>query len=355
MKLLPFRPYFANINSDEFDELTSNAKNLFQEYLINEKIKREDKESIVAYRITNKLGTYTGIVALNSFEGYENILGHEKTLIQKEDDHINVLKSIKSIIKPVLIGYEKIDAIEDLLKIEVLKKCNFSYLDQNLNELHEFWVMENFISFQKLFDTEVENCFIADGHHRYATVSYLKQNKLIEDAEFKGLLCYYMSFEQLKIYEYNRVLSLGELTFGMMLKKLEKIGTITPLPFLSKPKSKYNITIANNKLYFNFQWNADYIDPESCGFDVELFNNYILEDVFGIEDSRMLESKNFIEGTISLEDLEESIKKKKEVAFVFYPIKPEELIESTLEGNYLPPKSTWFYPRIKSGLISSKI
>jgi uncharacterized protein (DUF1015 family) len=355
MKLLPFKPFFANIKSDEFEDLTSNAKNLFQTFVANGKIIKVDKACMVSYRITNNFGVYLGLIALNSFEGYENILGHEKTLIQKEDDHINVLKNLKAIIKPVLIGYEKNEIIEDLLKIEVAKETSYTYLDPNSNELHEFWIIEEFGAFRKLFETEIENCFIADGHHRYATVSYLKENKLIAEADFNGLLCYYMSFDQLKIFEYNRVLNLGELSFGMMLKKLEKLGTVTVLPFFSKPESKYNITIANNKLYFNFRWNDDFIASDEIAFDVDLFNSYILEDVFGIEDSRLLESRNYVEGTVSLSDLEESIKKKKEVVFVFYPIESQELIATSLEGNYLPPKSTWFYPRIKSGLISSKI
>lgn len=312
-----------------------------------------EKECFIVYRIKNINGSFSGIVALNSYDDYENILGHEKTLIQKEDDHINSMKNLKSMIKPVLIGYEKNAAIEDFISSIMTEEPTFSFFDTEQQESHDLWLCEDFYKIQRMFDQYVDTCFIADGHHRYAMSKYLKDNKLIEGAAFKGLLCYYMSFDQLKIYAYNRLLNLGTMTFSTLLKKLEAIGTVTALPMLRQPSHKHEIILENREGCYSFQWHEEYTKADSeMVFDVDLFNSYILEDIFNIEDARLLGNSNFIEGTISIGEIEDRIKKKKEVAFIFYPIQPEELIQNALDGNYLPPKSTWFYPRIKSGVIN---
>ncbi len=356
MKLLPFVPYIVDGSKIEsLSTFMENAKHLYTSYVADGRVQCIDKPYFIIYRIVNRNGSYSGVVALNSYDDYGHILGHERTLIQKEDDHINSMKEIKFMIKPVLIGYEKNEAIDDYINSVISNnKPDYTFFDVQQKENHELWLCDDFVDLQLLFDQHVDTCFIADGHHRYIISKYLKDNNLLEGAEFKGLLCYYMSFIQLKIYAYNRMLNLGTMTFSTLLKKLESLGTIESLPTFRSPDHKHEIVLAHKEGYFAFQWHEDYIQTETeMVFDMDLFNNYILDDIFNIDDSRLLRNNNFIDGLLSIKEIEE-IKNKKEVAFIFFPIQPDELIQNALAGNFLPPKSTWFYPRIRSGIINCK-
>lgn len=356
MKLLPFYPYIADKTAyTSFSELTGNAKNLFLDYVNDGLVKPIEKECVIIYRINTPKGSYAGLVALNDYDDYAHILGHEKTLIQKEDDHISNMKIIKAMIKPVLIGYKKSEEIDKSIESVMLQDPDFIFYDDESRDSHELWICENYKSIQEMFDTYVDTCYIADGHHRYAISKYLKDNNLIEGADFKGLLCFYMSFDQLKIYEYNRVLPLEGMTFSTLFLKLEQVGKLTILEKFEKPTKKFQLTILHNKSYYSFEWNNEFLPTDAeMVFDVDLFNSYILEDIFHIEDARLLGSNNFIEGIVSVDEIEDRVRRQKEVVFIFYPIQAEELMQNALEGNFLPPKSTWFYPRIKSGLINSK-
>jgi uncharacterized protein (DUF1015 family) len=356
MKLLPFYPYIADKTAyTSFSGLTGNAKNLYLDFVADGWVKPIDKECVIVYRINTPNGSYSGLVALNDYDDYAQILGHEKTLIQKEDDHINNMKKIKTMIKPVLIGYQKSEAIDKSIDTVMIQNPDFIFNDDENQDTHELWICQDYAVIQELFDHNVDTCYIADGHHRYAISKYLKDNHLIEGADFKGLLCFYMSFDQLKIYEYNRILPLDGMTFSSLQLKLEKVGNLTQLAKFQKPTKKFQLTIIHNRSYYSFEWNNEFLPTDAeMVFDVDLFNSYILEDIFHIEDARLLGSNNFIEGIVPIDEIEDRVKKQKEVVFIFYPIQAEELMQNALEGNYLPPKSTWFYPRIKSGLINSK-
>lgn len=357
MNIKPFCPGFLNRDKiASFEEFTANAKNKFKAYEQLGLFEYLNSSHIFVYRITLIETNYAGIVALHDYEDFGCLLGHELTLLKKETDLLQVLSEIKTMIKPVLIAYDGNKEIDNFIAQTIKNKPQIKIAGGQDSELHEFWMLQEKNELFHLFKNNISCGFIADGHHRYNIHKLIYANKENYDFQFNGMMCYYLSFSQIKICSYNRGIFLAQEEKESVLEALGEYGTLREITDFKLPNVKHEVLIIYGKQFFNFKWHEEYtnIDAEVV-FDIDLFNECILTNVFGIDDYRENSDIIYIEGSLTAKELIKKSKKENIMIFLFFAIEAEDIVKVSLQRKCLPPKSTWFLPRIKSGVITCKI
>lgn len=364
MVLHPFKACFPNpamITSP--DSFFGRVKEEYPHFYKSGFFKKFSQNAIYLCKITKPEGISRAVVAVNDFSDFElgNIFKHEDTLDAKEQNTLELLLWRKAQIKPVLLAYEndvKLDQWMDNYTSENPK--SFSYYFNESDEINEVWAVtdESDIDFiRDTFHNNIKHGYIADGHHRCATLTKLKNSGALEKVKIPGILSIYIPFSDLQIYEYNRLVEMPiGLNSTVLVAELAKYFNIEVLNTPRKPKEKHEIVCIIGKDWLSLKWKPQIIDSflknDDNDFDANLLNKLVLRLIFKIENAKTDLSINYFEGSISLRKIEKSlIQNENLVAFLLYPISKDDLIAVASQGRNLPPKSTWFEPRIKNGLL----
>jgi len=366
MRISPFQAMFPKSNViTSNDSFFGQVKEKFPEYRESGFFIKQTQASFFIYQIEGKVRTYTGIVACADLEEYLNgkIKKHENTLVHKEKSQLELLMLRKANIKPVLLTYHPDAAINQFINDFLNnKKPTHSFHFEAEQATHQFFEINEADQVEKLvnlFAEKIDTTYIADGHHRCSTnaIYYEQMKNENKGADYRNLLCAFFPSNELKIYDFNRVVSYGGTDPSeKFLETLSAVVEIEKLDHTRKPKTKYEITLLINEDCFSLKWKKEILDlykNQKVILDAALLTKHILQPIFGIEDVKTDTRIKYIEGAKPMQDLViKTNKGNRRCAFCIYPVKMEELLLVADEDKIMPPKSTWFEPRMKNGLIS---
>ncbi len=321
-------------------------------------------EALFVYRIKSKDKLYHGIIAAVDIHDYLKglIKKHENTLTQQEDNIGNLMIERQAIIKPVLIVYNERKKIKELIAKSFLGvRPKFKLRFEKDEQIHEFFEVQDktFIAqFQREFKTKVKKAYIADGHHRMASISkLLLHNPELGKDSLNHIMCALFDFSELSIYPYNRLIRIADLhSTADVIHFLSKYAAITPLKKPRKSQRKFEVILISSDQTFSIKWNKEVIQyfkqKNGIAFDMDIFNELLLHDLMNIENIRSSDRIIYYEGVKSVRSMVKTLQEKPEYAgFVFYPVRKRDFIKVADEHMVLPPKSTWFEPRIRNGVI----
>jgi len=341
------------------------AKENINKFITEGILIQEDSPKLYVYRQTMNGREQYGIVGCVSAEDYDKdvIRKHEHTRKAKEEDRMKHIDATNVNAGPVFLTYRAKDSIDSMVA-RVTKNYpvyDFVALD---GIKHTVWIVEDEALSDEIIEEfiKIDHLYVADGHHRSASgAAIARKRKALNphhtgDEEYNYFLAVLFPHNQLHIMDYNRVLkNLNGHTKEELFETLENIFTIEKKDSsIYKPSKKGEVGIYIDKEWYKLaikKERIDYSDPVSS-LDTALLQNLLLQPFFGIADPRTSENIGFIGGIRGLEELERLVDSKKfRVAFAMYPTRVEELMNIADSAKVMPPKSTWFEPKLRSGLL----
>lgn len=357
------------------DDVDTYAPEVYQKALdIYEDMKKdgvyiEDQEAAYyIYQLTMDGRTQTGIAACASLDDYleGRIKKHENTREEKEQDRICHVDTLSAQTGPIFLAYRSnaaINAVVNRIMAEDQPLYDFTAPDGIGHKMWKISMTEDVKQIQDAF-AAIGEIYIADGHHRAASAVKvgLKRREAYPDyngsEEFNYFLSVLFPDDQLMIMDYNRsVRDLNGLSTEEFLDKVRENFHVEALSEASHPKQKGQIS-----MYLEGQWYLLTISEELSAItdaveslDVSLLQNYLLKPILGIEDPRTDDRIDFIGGIRGLKELERRADTDMKVSFAMYPTSIGELFAVADAGLLMPPKSTWFEPKLRSGLLIHQI
>ena len=371
MNIKPFRAAYPDGDLiASVDSFLSNVKYRYHEFARNGFFQRSEKDALFAYEIISRSGlAHRGLVAsadLNEY--YEgNIAIHEHTINSKEQQQMELILQRNAMVKPILLCFKGERTFSRLVD-QAIAECEKLYevtLEKDGSK-HVFYridqskLMTDLIAF---FEERVPKVYIADGHHRTAATARLQKKHLEEPNKHPGvpgILAGFFPFDQMEVHDYNRVLEvLNSITPTLLIARLSKFANIEPLNIPGKPEAKGELTFLIKGEWYSLKWREKVLKKyaaKGLDNDYHLFNELVLKEVLEIEDVRSDNRIKYVEGPLGLSKvIERSKKNDLRIAFCLYPLKLEDMVHIADINQTLPPKSTWFEPRLKNGLIVQEI
>ena len=355
------------IGTDEHEEkVYLKAKENFLNYQEKGWLVQDEKECLYIYAQTMSGRTQYGLVGCAGVEDYMNniIKKHELTRKDKEEDRMKHVRINNANIEPVFFTYRAVEEIDDIVD-------NFVKTHEPVYDFvavdgfgHHFWVIEDDNIIKKLLDlyAAIPNTYVADGHHRTAAAALVGNEKRRNnpnhtgDEEYNFFLAVNFPDNQLQIIDYNRVLKdLNGLTPEQLKERLhqsfivEEKGTE-----IYKPDALHNFSMyLEGKWYSLTAKEGTYNDNDPIGvLDVTVLSTLVLDEIFGIKDLRTDKRIDFVGGIRGLGELKKRVDSgEMQVAFALYPVSMKQLLDIADTGNIMPPKTTWFEPKLRSGLV----
>ena len=353
--------------TDEHDEAVyqkaAENLNLWKE---NDWLVKDTREVLYIYAQTMDGRTQYGIVGCASVDDYLNgvIRKHELTRSDKEEDRMKHVRITNANMEPVFFAYPAVKELDAIVENIVSSQSPVYDFVAEDGFGHHFWVVDNpqtIGEIVRLF-TLIPATYVADGHHRTAAAALVGKEKRslnlnqTGDEEYNYFLAVHFPDNQLKIIDYNRtVKDLNGLTASQLIEKIsadfevQKCGSQ-----IYKPDQLHTFS-----MYLEGEWyrlvtkSGRYNDNDPIGvLDVTILSNLILDKILGIKDLRTDKRVDFIGGIRGLGELKTRVDSgDMKVAFALYPVSMKQLIDIADSGNIMPPKTTWFEPKLRSGLV----
>lgn len=367
-------PYsFLHVDKAEIDlsretdiyspEVYNKAKENLQGMIKDGMLVQDDKPMLYVYELTMDGRSQTGIVACASIDEYINgtIKKHELTREDKEQDRIRHVDICNANTGPIFLAYrteEEISKIVDKTK-ESAPVYDFTAED---GIKHRVWIInktEDINNIVELFK-KVPSLYIADGHHRNASAAKVGLKRRAEnpgytgEEEFNYYLAVLFPSDQLKIMDYNRVVKdLNGMSEEEFKKRLSEKFDISEIKGKAKPEKQYDFGMYLNKKWYMLTAKSGIRSQDVVkGLDVSILQDNILIPILGIGDIRTDKRIDFVGGIRGLEELEKRVDSgEMKVAFAMYPTSIDQLMSIADENKIMPPKSTWFEPKLRSGLF----
>jgi uncharacterized protein (DUF1015 family) len=348
------------------DIVYEKGKEKFEEFIKNGYLVRDENPCLYIYEQTMNNRTQTGLVAGSWIDDYfeDRIKKHELTLVAKENDRIRHMKTKMAQPGMVFLTYRPVDEIDAIIEHYSENHEPENDFTDNQQVRHRLWKIDNKNITDKLcelFHEEVEYSYIADGHHRSAAAAKVGKQLREENPGYTGnepynyfLSCLFPS-DQLQIMDYNRLVKdINELDVTGFLQKLESDFDIEKKIGLFKPGKLHEFSMYVDGNWYKLQAKPQTYDPKDpIGIlDVTILSKYVLDPILGIKDQRTDKRIDFVGGIRGLEELQKRVDSgEMKIAFAFYPVTIEQLMNIADSGNIMPPKSTWFEPKLKTGLV----
>jgi uncharacterized protein (DUF1015 family) len=319
---------------------------------------REAVPTIYLYRQQMGDHVQTGVVAVCHIEDYESdiIRKHEKTRKDKEDDRTRLIGTLRADTGPVFLTYRGRPEIDALVAAQTAQQPAVDYVAPD-GIRHTLWRMQENDRLVQEF-ARVPLAYVADGHHRSASAARVgrelrEANPNHTGAEdYNWFLCVLFPADQLRILPYNRVV--GDLSGHSpeeFLAKVRGIFDVTESAPAS-PSAPENVSMFFAGRWIGLSWKADPSADPVSRLDVSVLQDRLLAPVLGIDDPRTSKRVDFVGGIRGTKELEERVASGRAVvAFSMYPTTVDQLIDIADAGQIMPPKSTWFEPKLRSGLF----
>jgi uncharacterized protein (DUF1015 family) len=324
---------------------------------------QDNEPHLYIYKLTMGNHSQVGIAATFSIEDYDNdvIKKHEKTRKVKEDDRTNHIMTTGAQTGPVFLTYKGVAEIDKVVNDNVKKISPVYDFTAQDGIKHQVWIV-NSESSSTIVNAiaKVKYLYIADGHHRAASAS--RTQKALKEQnpnhtgneEYNFFLAVLFPADQLRIMPYNRVVhDLFGLNKDQFIEKVKTNFFIEETDLPNPPSSK-TIAMYIDKKWYLLKPNQNVKHAESVGdnLDVSILQNYLLHPVLGIEDPRTDNRIDFIGGIRGTDELVRLVDSGKAVvAFSMHPVSVDDLIKISDAGETMPPKSTWFEPKLRDGLL----
>jgi uncharacterized protein (DUF1015 family) len=354
-------PEDADIHSQQ---VYDTAKQNLDAFISRNILFRESKPCYYIYQLIMNGKSQTGLVCGSSVNDYENdlIKKHEFTRPEKEQDRINHIKTTGAQTGNVFLAYKNVAAIDNL--INDWKKDRSAVYDFVADDgiQHTIWAINDAATISRvteLFKTEVPVTYIADGHHRAASAA--KVRKALGDAAMEGadyFLTTLFPSNQLYIMDYNRVVKdLNGLTAEALLQKVSEKFTVEKINEALAPAQLHQFGMYLNNQWYKLTAKENTFTTDPIGIlDISILSNNLLEPVLGIKDQRTDKRIDFVGGIRGLGELEKRVNSgEMAVAFSLHPVTIQQLFDIADSGNVMPPKSTWFEPKLRDGLLTHLI
>ncbi|WP_088188795.1 DUF1015 family protein [Desulfosporosinus sp. FKA] len=350
-----FNPYDAKVYEK--------ARDILQKMISEGIFIKESKDCYYIYELTMNGRSQAGLVGCASIDDYlHNVIKkHEKTREEKEIDRINHVDSCNAQTGPIFLAYRSQKTINDIVEKIKREKPIYDFIAPDRIK-HTVWKIANETDIEKLEREfrKIESVYIADGHHRTASAVKvgLKRREAnpnyTGEEEFNFFLSVLFPHDQLMILDYNRVVKdLNGYTKEEFLNAVSQsflIENIGQDPYKPTEKAAFGMYLEGvwYKLTAKKEIRSD--DPVE-GLDVSLLQNYLLTPILKIKDIRTDKRIDFVGGIRGLKELERRVNSDMKVAFAMYPTSINELLNVSDAGQLMPPKSTWFEPKLRSGLF----
>jgi uncharacterized protein (DUF1015 family) len=353
-------PQTVDIHSQQvYETAKENLQNFRQQGILF----REQKPCYYIYKLVMNGRAQTGLVCASSVDDYEKdiIKKHEFTRPEKEQDRINHIKTSGAQTGNVFLAYKNVADVDSIIsKWQSDHEAVYDFVaDDGIG--HTIWVVDDeavINSITKLFEQKVPQTYIADGHHRAASAAKVRKALGGKAAEADHFLTTLFPSNQLYIMDYNRVVKdLNGLDKNSFLQKLEKHFTVAPVSKALSPEKLHQFG-----MYLDGQWYAlttregSYTTDPIGVLDVTILSEKVLDAILGIKDQRTDKRIDFVGGIRGLGELEKRVNSgEMAVAFSLHPVTIQQLFDIADSGNVMPPKSTWFEPKLRDGLLTHLI
>lgn len=328
---------------------------------------QDEKPCLYIYRQIMNGRSQTGLVFCASIDDYINnkIKKHEFTRADKEKDRINHVDYCDANTGPIFLTYKEDDVASEVITAWTKKKPVYDFVSED-GIGHIVWVIDNEIIVSEVTELfkDVKNFYIADGHHRSASAVKVGLKKRAAnpnytgDEEFNYFLAVAFPDNDLMVMDYNRVVKdLNGLSKDELIKKLEEKFIVTESSAQVKPSKKHTFGMfVEEKWYLLEVKEGVYNENDPIeSLDVAILQNNVLTPILGIEDIRTSDRIDFIGGIRGISELERRVHKDMKIAFSMYPTEVSDIMSVADIGEVMPPKSTWFEPKLRSGLFVHKL
>jgi uncharacterized protein (DUF1015 family) len=341
------------------DEVYKRAEKNLHEMIAARVLVQDDKPCYYAYRMVMGTHVQMGLVAVASVADYESnrIRKHEFTRPAKEDDRVRQIEAVNAQTGPVLLAYPDAPDIDDLIDVTTARIPDVDVTADD-HVRHSLWVIDDEKTIDKLttaFD-DIPALYIADGHHRSAAAARIcAERGGDEDALHRYFLTVIYPHHEMNILDYNRVVrNLNGRTAEDFLLAVGKTFNVEPVETAVAPLNSGEFGMYLEEQWYRLRLSADKIsDDPVASLDVSLLSEFIIEPLLGISDPRTDSRIDFVGGIRGLEELEDLVDDgKAAVAFSLFPTRMDALMAVADAGEVMPPKSTWFEPKLADGLVS---
>lgn len=362
---------FDPILPDHDDKVYDRAVKNFAQWQKNGWLVQDKKPCYYVYAQTMEGRTQYGLVLCAHTDDYAEgkIKKHELTRKDKEDDRMVHVKIQNANIEPVFFAYKDDSQLNEIVSRTVAAAPEYSFTDEN-GFGHSFWVIDDDATIERItdiFTNKVNAFYVADGHHRTAAAARVGAEKRsgnaahTGDEEYNYFMAVCFPETQLKIIDYNRVVKdLNGLTPEQFMTALEEDFTVTPYEGEGEchPSHLHNFSMYLGGKWYSMETKPGrYDDNDPIGvLDVTILSNLVLDKILGIKDLRTDKRIDFVGGIRGLGELSRRVDSgEMKVAFALYPVSMKQLTDIADSGNIMPPKTTWFEPKLRSGLAIHKL
>lgn len=338
------------------------AKENLQQLISNGVLVKETKPCYYVYQLIMNGRSQTGLVCVSSVQDYfdDVIKKHEFTRPEKEKDRIDHMQTIEAQTGNVFLAYRDVAAVNSL--INDWKASNKPVYDFMADDgiQHSIWIINNdttITAITRLFKTDVPFTYIADGHHRAASAAKVSKT-LSNNIEAKYFLTTIFPASELAILDYNRVVKdLDGFSKEKFISRLQDDFFITLSSEPVKPAQLHEFGMYLDKQWYILSSRKGTFTDDPIGIlDVTILSNNILDKLLDISDQRTDKRIDFVGGIRGLKELEKRVDSgEMKVAFSLYPVTIEQLFNIADSGKVMPPKSTWFEPKLRDGLLTHLI
>ncbi|MBU7577123.1 MAG: DUF1015 domain-containing protein [Flavihumibacter sp.] len=353
-------PGIADIHTAEVYE---KAKSNLQDFLSKGILLREDKPCYYIYELVMNGRHQTGLVAVSSVDDYEAdiIKKHEFTRPEKEQDRINHIRTSGAQTGNVFLAYRDVAAINSLIEDWKQRTPLYDFVAED-GIGHTIWVVNEeaaIAQLTELFDKEVPYTYIADGHHRAASAAKVRKSL---EAGYHDHANYFLTTlfpaGELHIMDYNRVVKdLNGHTESDFLRALYDHFEVERMPSAFSPTRLHEFGMYLGEQWFKLTAKEGTYKTDPIGvLDVTILSKLILDPILGIKDQRTDKRIDFVGGIRGLGELEKRVNSgEMKIAFSLHPVSIQQLFDIADSGNVMPPKSTWFEPKLRDGLLTHLI
>lgn len=357
---------FDPIADEHSEPVYKKAVENFKKWLANGWLKQDNEEYYYIYAQTMNGRTQYGLAMCCHFEDYLSgaIKKHELTRPDKEEDRMIHVRNQKANIEPVFFAYPDNAEIDQIVSDWVKNHpAEYDFTAED-GFGHHFWVINDKKTNDRITEifAGIPALYVADGHHRTAAAARVGQECMQHNPNHTGNeeYCYFLAVtfpaNQLRIIDYNRVVKdLNGLTPAELVEKLKKNFDVE----LKGTEIYHPTGLHNFSMYLDGQWysltakKGTYDDNDPIGvLDVTVLSNLVLDQILDIKDLRTSKRIDFVGGIRGLEELKRRVDSgEMKVAFALYPVSMQQLINIADTGNIMPPKTTWFEPKLRSGVV----
>ena len=356
---------------DDFDMYSDAAyekgSEMLQNMIAKNEYIKEESDCYYIYELTMNGRAQTGIVACASVDDYINeiIKKHENTRADKELDRIRHVDTLSAQTGPIFLAYKSNATLNEVVDNVKETDALYDFVSED-GIRHRVWIISKSsdVATIKTAFENINSIYIADGHHRCASAVKVSLKRreanpnYTGDEQFNFFLSVLFPDDQLMIMDYNRVVKdLNGFSEDEILSKLSEVGTVSELEAEDKhPVKKGDVSLFIKDKWYTLSFKKELlVDDPVEGLDVSILQNNVLKPLFNIDDPKTDKRIDFVGGIRGTKELEKRVMEDCKIAFAMYPTSIQELFDVADAGLLMPPKSTWFEPKLRSGIFIHEI